>query len=276
LNTPNSDWENSGRPGQSSQEFYPTKDDGSVRTPSTNHAFVQHIASVSEGIGVSTQHDFRRSTQAEAGRLQRFLVSPPDPTYELKDLVLPPRHAGDDLLEWYWEFIHPLTPVLHQPTFTASYERLWQPRNASSSQGDVGNAVFYATLNMVFALGCQRNEQYEPTERDNLADEFYGRSLKLVSIDTLDVSSLSVVQLLVLRGLYLLYGSYADRCWSVVSVAIRVAQAMKLDKHSSHSSSPNQLTREMRRRIWYSCVILDRYVLLALTKRTTILRDTDS
>ncbi|KAK9780129.1 putative Transcription factor domain-containing protein [Seiridium cardinale] len=166
---------------------------------------------------------------------------------------------ADDLLAWYWDFIHPLIPVLHRPGFMVRYDQLWQPRNVSTSSGAADDIIFHATLNMVLALGCQRNEQFEPAERANLSYEFYKRSVKIVSVDTLDESSLSVVQLLMLRGLYLLYSPYADRCWNMTAITIRIAQAIGLESLSYHSSSLDQLTREMRRRVWYSCIVLDRF-----------------
>ncbi|KAK6068255.1 transcriptional regulatory protein [Seiridium cupressi] len=170
---------------------------------------------------------------------------------------------SDDLLAWYWDFIHPLIPVLHRPGFMVRYDQLWQPRTVSTSSGAADDIIFHATLNMVLALGCQRNEHFEPAERANLSYEFYKRSVKIVSVDTLDESSLSVVQLLMLRSLYLLYSPYADRCWNMTAVTIRIAQAIGLESLNYHSSSPDQLMREMRRRVWYSCIVLDRYISIA-------------
>lgn len=185
------------------------------------------------------------------------------PVCELADMVLPPRQFADSILSWYWDHNHVLLPVLYRPSFTAKYERLWQPIDREQLQQDRGpeTTVFYATLNMVLALGCQRSESIEDMVEDRrLADEFYQRSVKLVSVENVDKYSLSVVQLLVLRSSYLLYGPYADRCWTLLLIAIKAAQAIGLGAATSRVAPPNQLTREMRRRVWYCCMTMDRYV----------------
>ncbi|KAH8203214.1 hypothetical protein TruAng_002619 [Truncatella angustata] len=110
---------------------------------------------------------------------------------------------------------------------------------------------------MVLALGCQYIEHIPATQRSQFADSFYRRSQQLISVETLDFSSLQIVQLLLLRGLYLHYTNYADRCWNIIGVALRVAQGLGL--HLEEAVAPkNQLNREMRRRVWHNCVALDR------------------
>ena len=199
----------------------------------------EHIDSTGTGIGCSIS---RHSTA----------------DYNAKELVLPPRQLADSLLHCYWELFHPIYPVLHRPTFHAYYSQLWQPIDASglAPQSKTHDAVFHATLNIALAVGCQRNEALAGTEREDLTSEFYRRSVKLVSIDTLDTSSLQIVQLLLLRGFYLLGTPYADRCWSTVGVALRVAQAVGLQSARTTAAS-SQLNREMRRRVWHNCVLLD-------------------
>ncbi|KAH8653770.1 fungal-specific transcription factor domain-containing protein [Xylariales sp. PMI_506] len=183
------------------------------------------------------------------------------PICEVADLFLPPRQFADRILSWYWGHNHVLLPVLHRPSFTAEYERLWQPVDQQQQQQERGPeiTVFYATLNMLLALGCQRSDSSEDRMEDQrLADEFYQRSVKLVSVENLDRYTLSVVQLLVLRSSYLLYSPYAGRCWTVLLVAIKAAQAIGLGAAKLRMAPPNQLTREMRRRVWYCCITMDR------------------
>jgi hypothetical protein len=64
------------------------------------------------------------------------------------------------------------------------------------------------------------------------------------------------VQLMLLRGFYLLRTPHADRCWITAGIAFRVAQAVDLQSATTTAAS-NQLDREMRRRVWYNCVLLD-------------------
>jgi hypothetical protein len=217
---------------------------------SSNSSFVQQVASV---VGSGYEHVDHTGTGIGCSISRHSTTD-----YNVKDLVLPPRQLTDSLLQCYWELFHPVYPVLHHPTFHGVYGQLWQPIEVSSlaTHNKTQDVVFHSTLNIVLALGCQRNEALAETEREDLASEFYRRSVRLVSIDALDTSSLQIVQLLLLRGFYLLSTPYADRCWSTVGVALRVAQAVGLQSARTAAAS-NQLNREMRRRVWHNCVLLD-------------------
>jgi hypothetical protein len=222
-------------------------DSAFAHNPSSNTSFVQQVASV---VG----SDFKAADNAEIGTGPSIsLHFPAD--YNVRDLVLPPRQFCDTLLQCYWELFHPIYPILHQPTFHASYIQLFQPSPGLTTHGTHHDVVFYSTLNIVLALGCQCNEALEVAEREELVSEFYRRSAKLVSLDGLDLASLQIVQLMLLRGFYLLYTPYANRCFYTVGIALRVAQAIGLQTAQPLGSS--QLMREMRRRVWHICVFLD-------------------
>ena len=216
----------------------------------SNSSFVQQVASV---IGSDFEHVDKTGTGIGCSKPCHSPVN-----FDMKGLVLPPRQQADSLLQCYWELFHPIYPVLHRPTFHDVYSQLWLPTellgfNSYNKDQDV---VFYSMLNIVLAIGCQRNEALTVPEREDLAGEFYTRSVKLVSIDALDTSSLEIVQLLILRGFYLLCTPHADRCWAVVGVALRIAQAIGLQLAKPTVAS-TQFNREMRRRVWYNCLLLD-------------------
>ncbi|KAH8878592.1 hypothetical protein GQ53DRAFT_86613 [Thozetella sp. PMI_491] len=242
-------------------------DDGALYGAFSNSSFVRDVTSAAAGAGSreTGQELLRVLGSSESGR--------PVPTYlaissmqssvrglawDMRDLTLPPRNLADSLVTIYWDIIHPVSPLLHRPTFNAQYERLWSPNQPDAAQMTFEDIIFYATFNMMMALGCQRNEAYLVAERESLGDEFYKRSKKLVSIESVDKYSLSLVQMLLLRAIWLLYSPYAERCWTVTSVAVRVAQAIGLDSARLIEQRTSQLTREMRRRIWYCCMMIDR------------------
>ncbi|KAF5250764.1 hypothetical protein FANTH_4036 [Fusarium anthophilum] len=172
---------------------------------------------------------------------------------------LPDRQLADTLLGCFWDFIHPVFPILHRPSFYTMYDDLWK-QNMSAAHRDKqtkDDVVFHAILNMALALGCQRSDQISSEQRHRISDSYYKRSYRLISIETLDFSSLQIVQLLLLRAIYLHYTTYADRCWNMVGVALRVAQGLGLHLEQT-ALSKNQLQREMRRRVWHNCFALDR------------------
>lgn len=175
------------------------------------------------------------------------------------------RRQADNFLLCYWEFVHPLFPVLHRPTFLRAYERLWvdnadtQPEFATEAE----EATFTSTLNLVFAIGCKFSSLVDAAQKSSVADNFYQRSRQAYPFDILDSTSISLVQMLVLTGVYLQSTEYASRCWNSVGLAIRMAMSLGLHVDNSARKAGSQVEREMRRRIWHTCVNLDR--LLAMT-----------
>ncbi|KAJ8104425.1 fungal-specific transcription factor domain-containing protein [Lipomyces tetrasporus] len=227
-------------------------EDESFYGPNSNSAFVDEIVRVT---GSSSGRDHNSSPVSSGPAHIGFPVPEHSKLdYDLRDLTLPARQRADALLQCYWDFIHPICIILHRPSFEAQYDRLWQSNAVLDThrRDEAPDVVFYSTLNIVLALSCPRYEALSQAARYDLADE-------LISVETLDMSTLSIVQLL-LRGIYLLYTPYTDRCWNIASVAIRIAQNIGLDTPRLHEESPNQLVREMRRRVWYTCVAVDRLI----------------
>lgn len=174
--------------------------------------------------------------------------------------VYPPRRNANDYVRCYFEFVQPLFPILHKPSFSAKYETLWLVGDSiGPKDDDPTDCVFLSTLNLVFALGCQYSGLVPRAKRSSVADEFYQRSRKLFVFELLDSTSLPLVQLLLLQGAYLQSSRYPTRCWNVVGLAIRAAQSLGLHLDVE---SKTQLMREMRRRVWHVCVCLDKYEMI--------------
>ncbi|KAF5723731.1 benzoate 4-monooxygenase [Fusarium mundagurra] len=180
-------------------------------------------------------------------------------TLDEEALFLPPRRVADGFVQAYWKFLHPILPILHRPTFTGIYHKLWMADDAKGSDQicNIDDAVFLSTVNIVLAIGCQFSEQIEPTRKSTMASKFYQRSKALLADEVLDHPTLALVQLLLLTGVYLQSTEYANRCWNTVGLAIRSAQSIGLHLDRKRGSI-NQLEREMERRVWHTCVFLDR------------------
>ncbi|KIW20873.1 hypothetical protein PV08_01451 [Exophiala spinifera] len=175
-------------------------------------------------------------------------------------VVYPARRNADDYLACYWEFIHPVFPIIHKPSLERQYRTMWLPENekiACQQKSDDSQSIFPSMLNLVFALGCQFSTLVPSRKRSSIADDFYQRSRRLFVFDILDSSSLPAVQLLLLQGVYLQSSRYATRCWNVVGLAVRAAHSLGMHIGGKREGE-TQLDREMNRRIWHTCVILDR------------------
>lgn len=176
--------------------------------------------------------------------------------------LLPRRRNADDFLACYWEFIHPLFPVLHKPSFLKRYQMLWasesEPQKRDLETLSLEELIFTATLNLVFGLGCKFSNLVAPAQKNSMADDFYQKSRHLLLFEVLDTTSLSLVQMMCLTGVYLQSTQHANRCWNSVGLAIRVAQSLGLHLNADSRKQIPQLEREMRRRVWHACVNLDR------------------
>lgn len=198
----------------------------------------------------------------------------------LSNVVLPPRKVADGLVNNYWTYVHTLYPFLHKPSFMHTYNQLWSypdqgtPNSNTSSSVNYtnyeeshlyeseGEPLFQCTLNLVFALGCQLSPDTHESEREASSDVFFQRSKKLLHFDILEEGNIKVVQALLLMGQYLQCTKLPGRCWIVVGLAIRVAQGLGLHLEGKSNHMPkiavNQLDKELRKRLWGGCIVLDR------------------
>jgi hypothetical protein len=168
------------------------------------------------------------------------------------------RRHTDDYVKCFWEFVHPLFPMLHKPTFMTTYEKVWATTGLRHSDEDV---LFLPTLNLVLALGCKFSTLVPADAKARVSEDFYQRSRTVLLYDVLGSTSIGVVQWLLLSGVYFQSTRYANHCWSSIGLAIRLAQSLGLHLENPGTKRPsNQLDREMKRRIWHTCLALDRSV----------------
>lgn len=184
--------------------------------------------------------------------------------------VLPRRRVADDIVAQYWSFVHPLFPVLYEPIFMAAYEKAWtsQPDGgvvADERCHEFEEALFLSTLNVMFAIGTRFSGSVPDMEKSDMAQEFYNRSRQIFTYDVLDCTSLPVLQMVLLQGIYLQSTTEVTRCWNVIGVATRMAQSLGLHLDQTYQRLKSTYAREMGKRLWHSCLVLDRYALLDAT-----------
>lgn len=179
----------------------------------------------------------------------------------MEDLVLPPRRIADEFLNNYWAYVHPLYPILHQPSFMKKYDRVWSDQgfDASDSLESVHSLrAFFSIFNAVLALGCRYSKQTNAkSSATNNASTFFERSQQLITHESSDHGSLQLVQALVLAAQYLQGSDKINRCSCSIGLAIRVAQGIGIQLDDPCES---QAEREERRRTWWCCVLMDRWV----------------
>lgn len=198
---------------------------------------------------------------------------------------LPLRRHADDLVRLYFTRVHRMYPILHRPTFMRQYSTLWEPAPAGPAscsglcQQKSLDKTFPAMVNAVFALATLFASN--PAEQNSArAATFFNMTQQVDLLDIIDEEvGIELVQLLLLMGFYLQSTEKFSKCWNITGLAIRMAQNMGLQlsptdarRRGLLTSSPTQLESEMRVRVWYGCVLLDREISMSFGRPLMINR----
>ncbi|KAH7010548.1 fungal-specific transcription factor domain-containing protein [Ilyonectria destructans] len=191
--------------------------------------------------------------------------------------ALPTRQVADNLLHTYWRRLHYIYPWIHRPAVEEAYRSLWEHGRAESSYREVGlgsspdaeghSVLFQCALNAIFALACLFAEDIPSEERTEVSATFFLRCKALVDLDLIETNNVAGVQTFLLIALFLQSTQFPSRCWNAVGIACRMAHAMGLHIENTQDSWTVQ-EREIRRRTWYGCVLLDMHVSMTLGRPT--------
>jgi len=230
-----------------SQEFFGSSSAGS---------FMKQIKSaIDVKIGVPQM----KGSEAGASKSSLFQMSPPTQRNgtceENVDYILPSRKTADSLMDVYWTLVHPLYPFLNRQMFEDAYESIW-----SGSSPNTDERMLMCTMNVIFALGCQLSQSIRPEKREAQAKVYFKRAQDLLRLDLWDIGSTELVQCLLLMGQYLQSTNNPHQCWMAVGHAVRVAQSLGFHLPGSSFGLQSPVERELSRRIWHGCIMMDRCV----------------
>ncbi|TFB05393.1 hypothetical protein CCMA1212_002667 [Trichoderma ghanense] len=178
-----------------------------------------------------------------------------------------PRAYADRLVGIYWHHVHPVEPVLDQQRFSRTYDAFY---SGSGTPVHVDRDVWLSTLNIVFALAVQIQESISMQKRDDEANRYFQRAWALLRPEAIlwKPSSLELVQCLLLMNRYLHCTNNQQKTSMTATLAIRIAQNMIC--HTCEDSSSGDIDRDLRQKVWASCVALERCTSWALGKSTAL------
>ena len=168
------------------------------------------------------------------------------------DYTLPARKTADWLTGVYWHYVGPLYPFLDHEKWRCTYEGLFAGTPITADE-----RIFVATLNVIFALSTQLVESLDAEHRDVSSNDYFCKAQELLRFNQCDPGSLEVVQCLLLMSQYLQSTHRPHQMWMVVGNAVRTAQSLGLHLRET-SEVANVQRRELLRRLWYGCVLMDR------------------
>ncbi|KAL3464907.1 fungal-specific transcription factor domain-containing protein [Aspergillus heterothallicus] len=190
---------------------------------------------------------------------------------------LPLRRHADDLLGLYFSRVHRMYPILHERTFRRQYESLWQSPTRPSTDPALScpglckqktqGKTFAAMVHTILALASLF--EAGTLEQNTLqADNYFELAQEINLLEILDYEvGIELVQLGLLMGFYLQSTERFSKCWNITGLTIRMAQNMGLQlgieearRKGLFSLQATQLDCEIRIRVWYGCVLLDREI----------------
>ncbi|EFY98046.1 Zn(2)-Cys(6) zinc finger domain protein [Metarhizium robertsii] len=267
-------------------------DAGSVRAPDASPSAIDSMTAVvdddvstGEFFGSSSAGSFTSQIKAAvANRLGQAQPKPPRSGLSLgvgnlnaprragmhnsANEVLPPRRQADHLMNVYWFYVDPLYPFLDRRKWEQNYANLF-----AGTPIDTDEVIFVATLNIIFALATQLVESMEPENRDETSGVYFKRAKDLLDLTFWDSGSLELVQYLLLMSQYLQSTNLPHQTWMIVGSAVRVAQSLGLHLPETSALQPTTSQRELLRRIWHGCVLMDRMVSLTHGRPAMISRN---
>ncbi|KAI0943292.1 hypothetical protein AcW1_002495 [Taiwanofungus camphoratus] len=234
-----------------------------------------------------------RKDERHTGGIWRFpkaRVWPPLPPSAIKQAkgleefapTLPNQEEQELLLELYFTYVHPVLPIVHKRTFMEDFrngsmsadspysvdsQEAASPGSTSRGRGRVPTLLLLAMFSIAARYSYRTSERVPPPEEGSMwaAGDSYLEDAKVILDSTYAASRPSTCQALLLLGYREVGIGAMAQAWLYVGMAVRMAQDLGLHKSADQWStvgralfSPAEL--QERRRIWYGCVTMDKYV----------------
>ncbi|KIW31489.1 uncharacterized protein PV07_03133 [Cladophialophora immunda] len=223
--------------------------------PSSNSAFFSKIAKVL-ALGIRTMPEGRDSTRDLAGALSR----PASPAAQSRGSArpvnpykLPSRAEISRITDIFFSHTGQFFPYISKTSLTEMVEEL-----ESTNFSNVRKSGL-CLLNAVLAMGTSldRGVGRHPKSIEIEADVFFQRALALSPWTISNTANLETLQALTAMTQYLQGTSRSAQTWKLHGLLVQAAFQLGV-----YTQDPNAkisaLEREIRTRIWYTCIILDR------------------
>lgn len=229
--------------------------------PSSNIAFLRRISRAVAHAGNSDQPwtplTGPDSTHFDGGFMSVSRPSSPSrqskPEKQINLYALPPESQTLSIIKRYFSDTGFLYPFLHEESFIQTYMQMRGKHPSGVRKSWLG------LLNMVLALATSTavNDGLKAEARIAESNIFYQRAMGLCLNQIMRGASLEIVQYLLVMGLFLQGTQKSIQAWTTHGLAVKAAFQLGLhSKEASRSFPP--LERELRKRAWYGCIILDR------------------
>ncbi|RVX75029.1 hypothetical protein B0A52_01306 [Exophiala mesophila] len=223
--------------------------------PSSNSSFVSKVAkALASGSGpVRGGRDFSRDLEGKLSRPS----SPPSLTKSatagVDPYVLPPRGESSRLVEIFFSFTGRFFPYISRSMLTQVLGELDPSRLSGVRKSTL------CLLNAVFAMATSldRLSGRPAKQRDVESDIFFQRALVLSPWTISNTANLETLQALTVMTQYLQGSSRSAQTWKLHGLLVQAAFQLGVYTKDSNCKL-SAFEQEIRTRIWFTCVILDR------------------
>ncbi|KAL1989031.1 hypothetical protein VTN96DRAFT_5794 [Rasamsonia emersonii] len=232
------------------------------------YSLKREIESEFPGSGPAVSPEDPQERQSVAS-VSYFLDDAEIPLVEDVDLLgRPSQMVADELMNGYFNMIHPSFPIIGKETFMGQYKSFYSTPLVRPGRR------WLAILNLIYAIATRNLRQIQP-ERIVTGDDdlvYFSRAWKLGMGENAILAhpDLQQVQVEGLTSLYLMSIGHVNRSWRVCGMAIRSAAAMGLNLRSE-SNYVTHVSKETRYRVWWSLHTLET-ILSSMTGRPLFTR----
>lgn len=209
-------------------------------------AILQRTDTSKPGTTHDSENELERlDSQRKDNASLKTATAAPDP----KDMELPVQDRADHLISDYLTREYVNLPIFNLTSFQTKYRAIWTEEDVPEDMG-----VFRATLNIMFALVSLA---LVPNNR-NEASMYFTRAQNILRIGGLEGEDIAHVQAYILASQYLLAVNNMSAAWKSIGIAISTAQSLRLHLNSGWHHHRNRKDRELGKRLWHSCIIVQR------------------
>ncbi|PNS17050.1 hypothetical protein CAC42_5014 [Sphaceloma murrayae] len=166
--------------------------------------------------------------------------------------TLPPEPEMRAILTAYFSNTNLIYPVIHEPTFMKDYNE------AKTSGFAKVRMTWLGLLHMMIAMAISIGKGQDSIE-DRFARSFvyYDRGARLCQREMLRGTTIETVQFLLVMSLYLQGAQKSVQTFTIHGLAVKACFSLGL--HSTQSAHRfSAVENEVRKRTFYTCVLLDR------------------
>ncbi|KAI1773863.1 hypothetical protein F4818DRAFT_452822 [Hypoxylon cercidicola] len=186
-----------------------------------------------------------------------------EPSDSLTDLVLPTKTRADQLASFYFAHSHTLYPIINESEFLALLDRIYEHPSDLSTV----DPMSWFRIWMVLAIGSSSRCSVSMVEESE-ALLYYNKALEFFE-PAFDYGEMVALETIMLQVSFSFFNQLGPNTWFLVGTAARIAIGLGLHTASAYENLPFGIAN-MRKRIFFSVYMMDRYVVFFPSDRTGI------